>query len=122
MPTRADRVSQIEALQAARGDTTVISYVTSTRGQLEGQMAMDAIPVIHRHLEAISTDRDDTKIDLFLHTNGGDGTVPWRLVTLIREYCGEFSVLVPHRAFSAGTLTALGADKVIMHPMGMLGP
>jgi hypothetical protein len=48
--------------------------------------------------------------------------VPWRLVTLIREFCSEFNVLVPHRAFSAATLTALGADSVWMHPMGMLGP
>lgn len=43
-------------------------------------------------------------------------------MTLIREYCKEFCVIVPHRAFSAATLTALGADKIIMHPMGMLGP
>ncbi|EQD78749.1 hypothetical protein B1B_00551, partial [mine drainage metagenome] len=64
----------------------------------------------------------DTRIDLFLHSNGGDGVVPWRLVTLIREYCSELSVLVPYRAFSAATLMALGADRVVMHPMGMLGP
>jgi hypothetical protein len=31
-------------------------------------------------------------------------------------------VLVPHRAFSAATLTALGAHEIVMHPMGMLGP
>ena len=31
-------------------------------------------------------------------------------------------MLVPHRAFSAATLTALGADNIVMHPMGMLGP
>ena len=43
-------------------------------------------------------------------------------MTLIREYATKFSVLVPYKAFSAATLTALGADKVVMHPMGMLGP
>jgi Serine dehydrogenase proteinase len=31
-------------------------------------------------------------------------------------------VLVPHHAFSAATLTALGADDVVMHPLGCLGP
>ena len=84
-------------------------------------MAMDTIPVVYRHLWA-SNAQSRTRIDLFLHSNGGDGTVPWRLVTLIREFCDEFNVLVPHHAFSAATLTALGADKVVMHPMGMLGP
>ena len=48
--------------------------------------------------------------------------MPWRLVTLVREFCKSFNVLVPHLAYSAATLTALGADQVIMHPMGVLGP
>jgi hypothetical protein len=109
-------------LEEARDGRTVLAYVTSTRPGLDTPMAMDAIPVVYRHLQALGTDRKDTRIDLFIHSNGGDGIVPWRLVTLIREFCSEFNVLVPHRAFSAATLTALGADRVVMHPMGMLGP
>jgi hypothetical protein len=61
-------------------------------------------------------------IDLMIHSNGGSGTVPWRIVSLIREYTKSFAVLVPHRAFSAATLVALGADEIVMHPMGCLGP
>lgn len=45
-----------------------------------------------------------------------------RLVNLIRECCKTFNVLVPNHAFSAATLTALGADSIVMHPMGVLGP
>ena len=119
---RDERLRLLRSLEEARGGTTVIAYLTSTRPNLEAPMAMDAIPVIHRHLEAIATPREETRVDLFLHSNGGDGVVPWRLVTLIREYCAELSVLVPHRAFSAATLAALGADHIIMHRMGMLGP
>lgn len=87
-------------------------------------MAMDTVRFVYDHLEAIAAkkDKQPLKIDLFLHSNGGDGTVPWRLVTLIREYADHFSVLVPFHAFSAATLTALGADSIVMHPMGMLGP
>jgi hypothetical protein len=43
-------------------------------------------------------------------------------VSLIREFCGEFNVIIPYRAFSAATLTALGANNIYMHPMGILGP
>jgi hypothetical protein len=82
-------------------------------------MAMDAVRVIYEHLEG---GESSDNVDLFIHSNGGEGTVPWRLVTLIRERAKKFSVLVPFRAFSAATLTALGADEVVMHPMGMLGP
>lgn len=85
-------------------------------------MAMDVIAPIYRHLRALEAKKGITAIDLFIHSNGGDGIVPWRLVTLLREFCSEFTVLVPNRAFSAATLTALGADQVLMHPMGMLGP
>lgn len=70
----------------------------------------------------MGTPPDSTRIDLFLHSNGGEGIVPWRLITLLREFCAELNVLVPHHAFSAATLTALGADTVVMHSMGMLGP
>ena len=41
---------------------------------------------------------------------------------MIREYTNHFSVIVPYRAFSAATLTALGANEIIMHPMGVLRP
>ncbi len=85
-------------------------------------MAMDAIRKVFDHLEAVAVPKKKLAVDLFIHSNGGDGTVPWRLVTLVREYATKFSVLVPYKAFSAATLTALGADKIVMHPMGMLGP
>lgn len=119
---RAERKAAIEQLQAERGGTNLVAYVTSTRPNFESHMAMDVIPVMYRHLAAIPTPPADTKIDLFISSNGGDGVVPWKLVTLIREFCSEFTILVPHRAFSAATLACLGADEVIMHPMGMLGP
>jgi Serine dehydrogenase proteinase len=122
VPTRDERIGLIRALEEAREGTTVITYLTSTRGGLDTPMAMDAIPVIYEHLRALDTPKEDTRIDLFLHSNGGDGIVPWRLVPLIREHCAELNLLVPHRAFSAATLTAMGADSVLMHRMGSLGP
>lgn len=118
---KAERLNLIEQIEAERG-TRVVSYVTSTRQNMEVPMAMDSIRKIYEHLLMVGNTEKTSDVDLFLHSNGGDGTVPWRLVTLIREYARKFSVLVPHRAFSAATLTALGADSVVMHPMGMLGP
>jgi Serine dehydrogenase proteinase len=118
---KISRTKLLSDLEKLRG-TRLITYVTSTRPNLEVPMAMDAIRKIYEHLEALATPKKKVPIDLLLHSNGGDGTVPWKLVTLIREYASEFSVLVPHKAFSAATLTALGADRVLMHPMGMLGP
>lgn len=119
---RAERISIIENIEKER-NTKLITYITSTRSGLEVHMAIDVIRKIYDHLSQITEeDKGKIDIDLMLVSNGGDGTVPWKLVTLIREYSKLFSVLIPYRAFSAATLTGLGADSIVMHPMGMLGP
>lgn len=121
---RDSRVELIREIEKQR-NSRLITYVTNTRLGLEVHMAQDVVRYIFDLLVKFRSENKGKKckqIDLFIHSNGGDGTVPWRLVTLIREFCERFTVLVPYRAFSAATLTALGADEIVMHPMGMLGP
>jgi len=120
--SKEKRIQLIEEIEKER-ESKVITYITSTRPNLEVQMAIDMIRKVYEHLKVIEDkDRGKLNIDLLIVSNGGDGTVPWRLVTLIREFAKKFSVLIPFRAFSAATLTSLGADEIVMHPMGMLGP
>jgi hypothetical protein len=115
---RSQRKDLITKLREARGSDLVITYVTSTRPALEAAMALDAVRCFHDHLP----EKPVKQLDLVIHSNGGDGVVPWRLMTLLHEYAEKVDVLVPHRAFSAATLAALGAHQITMHPMGMLGP
>lgn len=119
--SRVKRVELIKKLEAARGGRLLVSYVTSTRSGHEIQMADDVLRLLFEHLES-GKEAARKGIDLLIHSNGGSGTVPWRLVSLIREYTKNFAVLVPHKAFSAATLVALGADEILMHRMGCLGP
>ncbi len=119
--SRAKRKELIGNLQTARGNRLVIAYVTSTRFGHEIQIADDAFRLMYEHLE-LGRDLAKNGVDLFIHSNGGSGTVPWRIVSLIRQYAKDLAVLVPHRAFSAATLIALGANKIVMHKMGCLGP
>jgi len=118
--SQLERREVIRKLQEQRA-SHVICYLTSTREGMEVQMAMDVIRLFYDHLRQIPGGHTQ-KIDLVLHSNGGDGVVPWRLITLLREYCEFLAVIVPHRAFSAATLAALGANEIIMHPLAMLGP
>lgn len=115
------RVELIKKLESARGGTNLISYVLSTRGNTSYQMADDAVRLIYDHLKELSK-QGTIKIDLFLHSFGGVGAVPWKLTNLIREFTSDFEILIPYKAYSAATLTALGANKIWMHPMGELGP
>ena len=109
----------IKQIEEKRG-SKVITYVTSDRkGPVNARIAMDVIPVISNHLRKMGkTD----KIDLFLYSVGGDTMVPWRMVSMIREYCKEFSVLIPYKAHSAATMISLGADEIIMSDLSELSP
>ena len=62
------------------------------------------------------------KIDLVLHSYGGAVDTPYKVVTLIREFCEEFGVIVPFVAKSAASMLVLGADEVVMGPLSELGP
>jgi len=65
---------------------------------------------------------EQDNIDLLLYTRGGDMVVPIRIVKLIRNYCKKFSILIPYRCHSAGTLICLGADEIIMTKLAELTP
>jgi len=41
---------------------------------------------------------------------------------MIREFYSDFSVLIPYKAHSAGTMIALGADKIVMGKKAELSP
>lgn len=110
----------LQDLQTERG-SKIISYIVSTRQGTNYQIADDAVRIIYDHLKSLNIRKSD-KVDLILHSFGGVGTVPWKLTNLIREFSDNFEVLVPYKAYSAATLIALGANKVIMHPMAELGP
>ena len=73
---RPERLLLIKKLQDLRR-SHVVCYITSTRPNLEVQMAMDSVRRIYDHVCEIRRPKEEVKIDLFLHSNGGDGTVPW---------------------------------------------
>ncbi|MDP1845846.1 MAG: hypothetical protein Q8L09_03795 [Candidatus Moranbacteria bacterium] len=109
----------IKKIEESRG-SRVVTYVTSDRqGPVNARVAMDIIPIISNQLRKIGK---QDKIDLVLYSSGGDTMVPWRLVSMIREYCDHFSVLVPYKAHSAATMIALGADEIVMSDMSELSP
>ncbi len=118
--TRKARIKLIEEIEKIRG-SKVLCYLTTLRPKVPGQIAEDSVRVVFDQLLLLPK-KPIEKLDLFLCSNGGSGTVPWRLVSLFREYSENFNVLIPYRAYSAASLLALGADSIVMHPFGELGP
>ena len=116
---RAERAAAIQQLQDQLG-YPLVCYVTSTRQNLTWQMTADAVRYVYEHLKAIAPAPE--KIGIVVHSFGGEPATSWRLMSLIREFAKEVVVIVPYHAFSAATLLALGADKILMHSMASLGP
>lgn len=116
----SERVALIKKIEDLR-DSKVICYVTTLRPNVVGQISDDAVRIMFEHLLLLPS-RPIKKLDLFLCSNGGAGTVPWRLVPLFREFAESFNVIIPFRAYSAATLIALGADEIVAHPFAELGP
>ena len=108
----------IEQIQDIRS-SKVISYITGDRQPIGSIIAEDAVRPLYEHLLSIGKNE---RIDLFLYSRGGDVSVPWRIVSMFREFCDEFSILVSYKAHSAATLISLGADKVIMGKKAELSP
>jgi hypothetical protein len=112
------RKSLIKTIQKIRGSKLIV-YFTGDRRFASAMIAEDAVRPLYEHLLSIGK---NSKIDLFLYSRGGDVSVPWRIVSMFREFCDEFSVLIPYKAHSAATLISLGADKIIMGKKAELGP
>src|SRR2546427_6800245 len=107
---RAQRQTLIQQLEATRG-SKVLLFFTGDRRNLQTQIAADVYDLFVNHLDKIGIVK---KLSLFLYTRGGDTLTAWSLVNLIRQFCEELEVVIPSKAHSAGTLIALGADKIVM--------
>lgn len=114
-----DRVNLYREVSEIR-NSDVITYVTSTRTNMDLDISKDIINFFPDHLDNIS--KKTNRISLILHTNGGDVLAGWSIVNLIRMYCDYLEVIIPSRALSTGTLISLGANNIVMTKQAILGP
>lgn len=117
-----ERIELYKKIEAHRKRPLIV-YVTSKRAGIVANMSTDALPYIIDQLDNLP---DDTKsLDFLIASLGGDPMVAWRIHTLIRQRLGDdgdVAVLVPHSAYSAATLVCFGANSIVLHPNGHLGP
>ncbi len=61
-------------------------------------------------------------LNVLIHTNGGHPNTAYLLIQQIRKFAKNVTFLIPHHAYSGGTLMALGSNQIIMGPYASLGP
>jgi hypothetical protein len=77
---------------------------------------------VRKQLQQITTPPDQTDIDVWIESPGGDAHAAYKVFLGLRNRCSTFRIVVPDYAKSAATLFALGADKIFMSPDAELGP
>lgn len=113
-PAPEEALQLIQQIQDKRG-APLLTFVTAP----EVTVRSDVVEQVYEQLRLIG---HVPRIDLFLHSSGGQTEVPWRLITLIRDFADRFAVLIPGIAYSAATHLAMGADQIIMGPRSELSP
>jgi len=79
-------------------------------------------PLDFQFLRFVTKYKVKPKALLILVTPGGDADVAYRIARHLQEFYEEFSVFVSGWCKSAGTLCAIGANRIIMSTEGELGP
>jgi len=118
MHDRKDRLKLIENIEGILGGRVLV-YFTADRPIAQAMIADDAVLPLYDHLRAIGP---QDRLVLYLYSCGGQMEAPWKIVTMLREFCKELFVVVPYKSYSASTMVAIGADKIYMTKKGELGP
>lgn len=72
--------------------------------------------------DIIKTPPDETEIDIWIESLGGDAHAAYKLAIDLRHRCRQLHAVVPDIAKSAATLFILGVDKIFMGAAAELGP
>lgn len=110
---RQELIRTIEQLTGRQ----LICYV----GGIQTSISRDDVLML---VDLLHNVRPKEKLDLLLHTPGGDMDAAEKIVSMIRNVVGneELRIVIPDFAKSSGTLIALGADAIVMSDSSELGP
>jgi hypothetical protein len=108
----------IEALEAKRKGSKVLVIVYNDLPPVPSMLAPPALQPLENILSNIGR---VPQIDVFLRSTGGLTEVPWRMVTMLREFTDKLAVIVPTRALSGATHIAISADELVMSAFAVLG-
>lgn len=140
-----EATSPVSGTASLAAPTKTPMYVATNSARYQRQALIKSINQMHGHPlicfvcgPQASINRDDTlgfvdllhntvlneDLDLLLHTPGGNVDAAEKLINLIHTKVGigTLRVIVPDFAKSAGTLMALGANKIVMSDSSELGP
>lgn len=108
----------IESLETKRPGSKLLAIVYNDAPPAPSMLAPPALAPL---MDILSPLGKVPQIDVFLRSTGGITEVPWRVVTMLREFADRLAVIVPSKALSGATHIAIAADELVMSPFAVLG-
>jgi hypothetical protein len=107
-------------LAISRGRCLLVMYYPSGYGT----MSQADMPYTYSELRdgGFSREGKIDKLDVLLHTYGGDPVAAYRLAQLVRDFSDNVTFLVPEYAYSAGTLMCFAGDIIRLGNYAGLSP
>ena len=126
--TRADHITELMRQYAVsiskHYNRNVLYYASSflEKPQIPGLYTAINMEDINGFMAGIHGHDFNKGLLLMLHTPGGMGEAAQTIVDYLRSKFSDIDFLVPTYAMSAGTMIALGCDRIIMGRQSQLGP
>jgi ATP-dependent protease ClpP protease subunit len=113
---RYQRQALIRDIEARSEGRVLLCYVSGAGAEVDRDDTVGFAELLHKVPHG-------TSIDLLLHTPGGDVDAAEKLITMVQATVGDAAlrVIVPDYAKSAGTLIALGGNRIVMSDTSELG-
>ena len=120
----AETSRELTGLIAERYDRNVLYYASSflQKPQVPGLYTSINMEDINGFMAGVHGHDFSKGLLLILHTPGGMAEAAQTIVEYLRSKFGDIDVLVPTYAMSAGTMIALGCDRIVMGRQSQLGP
>lgn len=120
----AERCRDTTATIARRYNRNVLYYVSGflQKPQVPGLFTSVNMEDINGFMAGVYGHDFNKGLLLILHTPGGLAEAAQTIVDYLRSKFTAIDVLVPTYAMSAGTMIALGCDRIVMGRQSQLGP
>lgn len=120
----AQKLGESVAAVAERYDRNVLYYASSflQKPQVPGLYTSINMEDINGFMAGVHGHDFSKGLLLILHTPGGMAEAAQTIVDYLRSKFAAIDILVPTYAMSAGTMIALGCDRIVMGRQSQLGP
>jgi len=117
-------LASLAKIQVIQQQRNVIFYASAfmQKPSIPGYQTMMMVEDLNGLMAVVHGMDWSRQLTLLLHTPGGDPSAANALVAYMHSKFTDIEVIVPTFAMSAGTMVALGANRILMGRQSQLGP